>query len=208
MYPNLLCSGALGFWIHRHFLLFVTCGKIHFIWMHRISGICAQAIMRWLFVIVTTHCTHQILGRASSVGCTAEDMACLCCLASVPNCPFLAVFERLSIRMVSTCLWSSLMGSRYPTMVHLLLFRTVHWVTCILLSASIPWCVIGTLKFVCVDIPAEYAQTGKTSNYSPSQRWIVPVITSKLWAGNNIWRGLVYLAFQRVPSLHTTSATS
>lgn len=56
-------------------------------------------------------------GSGSSVECTSVDMACLCCLSSVPKLIALlfAVIRRPNMRRICQLLCKILMGSRYRT---------------------------------------------------------------------------------------------
>lgn len=66
-------------------------------------------------------------------------------------------------------------------------------------SINVP--MIASLTFICVFMPGECFLACTWSNCSPSSSCIMQVITLRLQAGGESWRGLAYFASRRLRSL-------
>lgn len=128
-----------------------ACGSVRFTWMYCISPTCVQTIARWPSATVTRVCAIKMIGRQSSIGCPAVNVAFMCHAASVPKyiAPLVAFIKRLNITRMFRRSCDVLMDSHYPNVVRCLSSCIVRLVSRTLPSASITGRMIATLTLLC-----------------------------------------------------------
>lgn len=111
-------------------------------------------------------CTALLLKPGSSIGWVAVDVACLCCVASVPKCIFhlSTAIKKMNIKWSFLHLEGDMMTIRYPSLACHLFLWVIRSVSFILPSISILKCWTATLSSVYVGIPVDYLPAGLTSN--------------------------------------------